>query len=701
MQFILPNNILDLAYDRIVKPIGELHEVGINLNPNWGVKSESSRASRSGYLLEILESWDRLQEDEIGLKTHIAHLQKMDGEYILDTGTAADLSRIRREIARTKDEMVDKPELFEQYRELVKSERRIKRKSSGLDRPLCERVFNGQKNGQPFYKALIRADIKRVEAMEILNTAVARIEDVAVKVEEGLEEIDRLADQELASREIKIDDNILCRIDGERRLVDSKIKETSGLLKEKKRTLQERIGELKLEKIAADEDLLSIFPKVCDKLRKENGEDLARLVEQQGFREDWENTLIEWADDLEDPETAINDRPHMNDIYINSCNVVGATCNENRRTIEDAGFTHFDLAIIDEVSKATPPELLMPMMLAKKAILIGDHRQLPPLWKEREGTWEDAVNEEDENRDVDDAIELNRENYERHRMMVTSSFFKELYENVHPSLKTTLWNQYRAGLQIMQTYNTFYGGKLRCGLKENGRKRRHNITLLGPDNRVYISPDQQAIWIDSSYDPMGRPHYETQAGTSKTNDLEAIMIAKVLADIDAECLKLGYTEENPKQVAVISFYGRQVRHIRNMIQRWQRMHKRGFEAIRYDVNTVDRFQGKESPIVLVSLVRNKRHMRKSAKAFIAQFQRINVAFSRAMQALIICGAIKMFYKYPVVIPKMDGPGSVVRQAYRFIIDEIQRNGRFFNSSRIIDQHQYRKMLTRINPGIRR
>ena len=42
------------------------------------------------------------------------------------------------------------------------------------------------------------------------------------------------------------------------------------------------------------------------------------------------------------------------------------SCTENIKTLEDKGFHAFDVVIIDEVSKATPPELLMPMLRAKK-----------------------------------------------------------------------------------------------------------------------------------------------------------------------------------------------------------------------------------------------------------------------------------------------------------------------------------------------
>jgi hypothetical protein len=61
-----------------------------------------------------------------------------------------------------------------------------------------------------------------------------------------------------------------------------------------------------------------------------------------------------------------NERAVYLESFINGCNVVGVSCTENSRTLKDSGFDDFDVVIIDEVSKATPPELLIPMLKGKK-----------------------------------------------------------------------------------------------------------------------------------------------------------------------------------------------------------------------------------------------------------------------------------------------------------------------------------------------
>jgi hypothetical protein len=59
-------------------------------------------------------------------------------------------------------------------------------------------------------------------------------------------------------------------------------------------------------------------------------------------------------------------------------NVVAATC-LGLRSVKGAEAIEFDLCIVDEASKATATELLVPMVQARRWVLVGDPRQLPPF----------------------------------------------------------------------------------------------------------------------------------------------------------------------------------------------------------------------------------------------------------------------------------------------------------------------------------
>ena len=63
-------------------------------------------------------------------------------------------------------------------------------------------------------------------------------------------------------------------------------------------------------------------------------------------------------------------------VFAASANVVAVTCVGLARRL--AEYLEFDLCIVDEASKATPPEALVPLSLSRKWIIVGDPKQLPP-----------------------------------------------------------------------------------------------------------------------------------------------------------------------------------------------------------------------------------------------------------------------------------------------------------------------------------
>ena len=63
-----------------------------------------------------------------------------------------------------------------------------------------------------------------------------------------------------------------------------------------------------------------------------------------------------------------------------SANIVGMTCNRVSAYVFESSSEMFDVAIVDEVCKATLPEILMPLTIAQKAVLVGDPKQLPPVF---------------------------------------------------------------------------------------------------------------------------------------------------------------------------------------------------------------------------------------------------------------------------------------------------------------------------------
>lgn len=417
-----------------------------------------------------------------------------------------------------------------------------------------------------------------------------------------------------------------------------------------------------------------------------------RLNEQragsQQIRTELEPLLKEWQKRLQSKEQARFDKEHFIETYIKACNVVGISCTENPRELDKTDHVEFDVAIIDEVSKATPPEMLIPMVRARKTILVGDHRQLPPIFSEHTKQYKDHI----EQLGMEDDDVLNEQNLDRFKNMVTASLFKEYFEQADDSIKTSLLVQYRMHPQIMSIINHFYEQQLTCGLKEPDVQRAHKLLIPSANGTSFIHPDKHCYWVDSAINPVGQFVEQQSDGTSFINELEALLIYETLIKLDEEIGKQNLLQK--KDVGVISFYGKQVRFIRNLIRKNTK--GKGFTHLKVDINTVDRFQGKEKSIVLVSMVRNKKMPKKFKRpnSHIASFQRINVAFSRAKELLVIFGAKSFYEDWPVELPKMDRSSDKpdVYEVYGAILMNIHKMGALFNSSDVINESQYKRMI---------
>ncbi len=438
----------------------------------------------------------------------------------------------------------------------------------------------------------------------------------------------------------------------------------------------------------------------------------------------WRTVQQEWVQRLD--HCTEGDREHLKDLYTRHSNVVGMTCNEagKKQTWNDPDFRPFDMVIIDEVSKATPPELILPMLLGHKAVLVGDHRQLPPMFREKDASFGEARGEG----------MISEEDFKAYRRMVTSSLFEELFERAPEAIKATLWTQYRMHPHIMAAVNQFYDGRLEAGpdAATLAARREHHLTAPDREGGLLIEPSNHLLWLDSSHDIDGTPVFEEQDGTSKRNDFEVELVTGMAVHIGRALARLGYVGERAfivdpnddgidvadlvrrnlpnmpattlaelfeerqiriagrackpegvaragsevkvnarREVGILTFYGPQLKAIREKLQRARAQDKEAFEAMELRSNTVDRFQGMEKPIIIASLVRSTKG---KMGDFVREFQRINVGLSRAQQLLVIVGAANTWRQAAVPLPPMSGGEPVQRLVYDKILDIARENG---------------------------
>ncbi len=336
----------------------------------------------------------------------------------------------------------------------------------------------------------------------------------------------------------------------------------------------------------------------------------------------------EWKSLLD--QSTEHDLEEIRKLYVRHANVIGTTCvaSANKEFMDN--YPIFDVVIIDEVSKATPPELLLPMLKGKKIVLVGDHHQLPPLIGDEtfEETLEEVIKESN-------TFEQKREL----EKLLEESLFERLYKNLPRSNKQMLAIQYRMHEKIMQTIAPFYQNEndsLKCGLPDSDALRDHKL------ESKFITRNDHLLWFDI---PNESPYFEQRMkeGSSLFNETELNVIRKMLIDLNESIahakLEGDFEQDTHKSVGVISFYAEQVKRINRLID------VLNLEHLHIRTGSVDKFQGMEMDVILVSMVRNNDNKHGDI-GFAKDYRRLNVALSRARELLILIGSTDMFTKRP-------------------------------------------------------
>lgn len=334
----------------------------------------------------------------------------------------------------------------------------------------------------------------------------------------------------------------------------------------------------------------------------------------------------QWRDKLQNATEY--DLDEIRKLYVRHANVIGTTCVASASKDFMENYPTFDVVIIDEVSKATPPELLLPMLKGKKIILVGDHHQLPPLLGD--DTLEETLKSMlDENPNFDGAQEL--------KNLLRESLFERLFNNLPATHKQMLAIQYRMHEKIMNSITPFYAKEesgLHCGLPDSDVARDHCL------EGQFVSRDDHLLWIDI---PDEKPYFEEQmrGGTSRYNEGELQTIRCILTDLNEAVMNAKEAGRMPKDVqksvGVISFYGEQVKKVNRLLQQ-----ELNLPHLQFRTGTVDKFQGMEMDVILVSMVRNS--LKGGDIGFARDYRRVNVALSRARELLMLVGSADMFAK---------------------------------------------------------
>lgn len=332
------------------------------------------------------------------------------------------------------------------------------------------------------------------------------------------------------------------------------------------------------------------IPKICSKVRS--------MFKQtnESFQDKENAILIDFLTELENNPNGM--RKAVEDYQLvyaattqqsASKEIIDAKNEDDRRDY----FPTYDTVIIDEAARANPSDLLIPMVQAKRRIiLVGDHRQLPHMI--------------DEN--IANSISLEKqfsgEFYKK-------SMFEYLFERLNRLQKIdgiqrtiTLDAQYRTHPLLGEFVSSnFY------------EKHSAHEKFESPLPAELFTQNLNAIkgiccaWFHVSNDlcPVQR---DAETGSSYRHNE---------AEICARCIEkwMNSSESENLTFGIITFYSAQVKEIKKCLQQYgiadqdksgefrikdeYRYLKNGDERLR--IGTVDAFQGLEFDVVLLSIVR--------------------------------------------------------------------------------------------------
>ncbi|KFQ02834.1 DNA replication ATP-dependent helicase/nuclease DNA2, partial [Haliaeetus albicilla] len=195
-------------------------------------------------------------------------------------------------------------------------------------------------------------------------------------------------------------------------------------------------------------------------------------------------------------------------------------------------------------------------------------------------------------------------NTEARDLGMSESLFKRLEQNQNAVVQLTV--QYRMNSKIMSLSNMLvYEGKLECGSEKvsNATVNLPNLKKL----KLELA-DASKTWLKEVLDP------DTPVCFLNTEK--------------AGC--------KPSDIGIISPYRHQLKTITDLMAK--------LKENRVEVNTVDKYQGRDKSIIIVSFVRNSND--ENLGALLKDWRRLNVAITRAKHKLIMVGCVPSLCRYP-------------------------------------------------------
>ncbi len=266
----------------------------------------------------------------------------------------------------------------------------------------------------------------------------------------------------------------------------------------------------------------------------------------------------------------------------------------------------FDVVIIDEASQLTEPLALAAINRAKRFVLVGDDQQLPPVVTAPDATSAIVGVAQGPLAGAD-----------------IRGLDHSLFARLRPHVPHVLLRvQYRMNASIQHVPNlAFYDARLVADDHAASRSLYIDapaFDALSPAMQAVIDPALPSVWVPTDEEG-SRPRIHLDEADDIVKTIEALLTVCPAAASGGEL------------IGVVAPYRAQCHAIRSGLREALGPER----AAWVEVDTVERFQGREKEVVLVSLTSA------AWSDFVMHPQRLNVTLTRARSKLIVFGSLSV------------------------------------------------------------
>ena len=303
-----------------------------------------------------------------------------------------------------------------------------------------------------------------------------------------------------------------------------------------------------------------------------------------------------------------------------NANVIAGTVFNVHHPIFSGSKRKFNFCVVDEASQILLPLCIGPLFAAQRFVLVGDEHQLAPLVS----------------------------NEKAKREGLAESLFEYIASRNNKAV-FSLSEQYRMNESIMVLSNK---------LSYNGQMKAANAKVAerALDVKFQMSCNKECCnWLNSSFDPKNAAvfidtsksseRFEAEKNNSYFNILELNIVQLLLKVLQGCSVPM-------QSIGVICPYRQQ------LIQAQAKFGSLGPEFEGLEVHTVDKFQGRDKDVIILTCVRSKKKhdvgidlssqeqkQETRSNELLNDTQRVNVAVSRAKSKLILIGDLSTLESY--------------------------------------------------------